>query len=384
MQPRDRKRFRKLLDESKNFESLPLRTRLTDDEVARFAVNRYRFPGVEIKARLFRQYPYGEVASHVVGYIGRINDRDLDAHRRMGRDAPNYKGSDYIGKVGARALLRARAARHDRRASRSRSTPAGARCARCRARRRRRATTSRCRSTSSCRRSPRRRSATAAARWWRSTRRRATCSRSSRGPASIRTCSSTASTPRTGSCSTSRRTSRCSTGRCAARIRRARRSSRSSRCRALTSGKRTPTQTIFDPGYFQLPGAAHRFRDDKPGGHGTVDMYKSIVASCDTYYYVLASETDIDDTAPLHVAAGLRPQDRHRHRGRALRRAAVARVEAAALRRQGVPRRAPQVVPRRQHLRRHRPGLQRVHADAARARDRDDRQRRRRRTGRTW
>ena len=65
---------------------------------------------------------------------------------------------------------------------------------------------------------------------------------------------------------------------------------------ALTSGKRTPTQTIFDPGYFQLPGAAHRFNDDKKGGHGTVDMYKSIVASCDTYYYVLASETDIDDT----------------------------------------------------------------------------------------
>ena len=119
---------------------------------------------------------------------------------------------------------------------------------------------------------------------------------------------------------------------------------------ALTSGKRTPTQTIFDPGFFQLPGAAHRFRDDKPGGHGTVDMYKSIVVSCDTYYYMLASETDIDDTHALHVAARLRPQDRHRHRGRAARRAAVARVEAAALRRQELPRGAPQVVPRRQHL----------------------------------
>ena len=65
---------------------------------------------------------------------------------------------------------------------------------------------------------------------------------------------------------------------------------------ALSSGKRTPTQTISDPGYFQLPGAAHRFNDDKPGGHGMVDMYKSIVVSCDTYYYLLASETDIDDT----------------------------------------------------------------------------------------
>src|SRR4029450_1328982 len=99
IQPRDRKRFRKLLDESKNFESMPLRTRLSDEEVARFAVNRYRFPGVDIKARLFRQYPYGEMASHVLGYIGRITDKDLE--RIAGWDEwANYKGSDYIGKVG--------------------------------------------------------------------------------------------------------------------------------------------------------------------------------------------------------------------------------------------------------------------------------------------
>ena len=66
---------------------------------------------------------------------------------------------------------------------------------------------------------------------------------------------------------------------------------------ALTSGKRTPQQSIGDPGFFQLPGSSYRFRDDKPGGHGSVDMYRSVVVSCDTYYYVLASETDIDDTA---------------------------------------------------------------------------------------
>ena len=99
IQPRDRKRFRKLMDESKNFESLPLRTRLSDEEVARFAVNRYRFPGVEIKARLFRQYPYGEHASHVVGYIGRITDKDVERIADWDETA-NYKGSDYIGKVG--------------------------------------------------------------------------------------------------------------------------------------------------------------------------------------------------------------------------------------------------------------------------------------------
>src|SRR5512144_279764 len=99
IQPRDRKRFKKLLDESKNFESMPLRTRLSDEEVARFAVNRYRFPGVDIKARLFRHYPFEEVASHVIGYIGRINDKDNE--RIAGwEETANYKGSDYIGKVG--------------------------------------------------------------------------------------------------------------------------------------------------------------------------------------------------------------------------------------------------------------------------------------------
>ena len=75
---RDRKRFKKLMEESKRFESLPIRTRLSDVEVARFAANRYRFPGVEIKARLFLQYPKGEMASHVISYIGRINDKDLE------------------------------------------------------------------------------------------------------------------------------------------------------------------------------------------------------------------------------------------------------------------------------------------------------------------
>src|ERR1043165_9801393 len=70
---RDRARFRKLLAETRNAESLPIRTRLSDEEVAKFAANRFRFEGVEIKARLFRQYPYGDVASHAIGYMGRIN-----------------------------------------------------------------------------------------------------------------------------------------------------------------------------------------------------------------------------------------------------------------------------------------------------------------------
>ena len=63
---RDRARFRKLLSESRNADSLPIRTRLTDEEAARFAANRFRHEGVEIKARLFRQYPFGEDRKSVV------------------------------------------------------------------------------------------------------------------------------------------------------------------------------------------------------------------------------------------------------------------------------------------------------------------------------
>ena len=74
----DRGRFKKLREESKRFESLPIRTRLSDEEVARFAANSYRFPRVELKARLFRKYPKGKSFSHVVGYINRINDKDLE------------------------------------------------------------------------------------------------------------------------------------------------------------------------------------------------------------------------------------------------------------------------------------------------------------------
>ena len=101
IQPRDRSRFRKLRSEIKGAESLPIRTRLTDDEVARFAANAYRFPGVEIKARLFRNYPMGEVASHALGY--RADQRqDLERLEADGVQA-NYKGSDFIGKAGIEA-----------------------------------------------------------------------------------------------------------------------------------------------------------------------------------------------------------------------------------------------------------------------------------------
>lgn len=99
IQPRDRKRFKRLMDESKNFESLPIRTKLTDEEVARFTAQRYRFPGVEVKARLFRNYPLGEVGSHLLGYIGRINQAEKEVIDES-ENAANYRGTEYIGKLG--------------------------------------------------------------------------------------------------------------------------------------------------------------------------------------------------------------------------------------------------------------------------------------------
>ena len=99
IQPRDRRRFKRLREESKSFDSLPIRTRLSEEEVARFSAQRYRFPGVEIKARLFRQYPYGELASHVIGYIGRINAREKERIDEEDEDG-NYRGTEYIGKLG--------------------------------------------------------------------------------------------------------------------------------------------------------------------------------------------------------------------------------------------------------------------------------------------
>ena len=99
--PRDRRRFKRLREDSRSFDSVPIRTRLSDEEVARFAAQRYRFPGVEIKARLFRNYPNGDVASHVLGYIGRINQREKEAMEDWDdEEIANYKGTDHIGKLG--------------------------------------------------------------------------------------------------------------------------------------------------------------------------------------------------------------------------------------------------------------------------------------------
>ena len=88
-------RFRSELRQKRRFDNVTLKNNLSEEEVAVFAVNRHRFPGFEIKARLTRYYPLGSQFAHLVGYVGRINAQEL------GRiDAANYSGTTHIGKEG--------------------------------------------------------------------------------------------------------------------------------------------------------------------------------------------------------------------------------------------------------------------------------------------
>ncbi len=97
--PRDKRRFRRLRADWKHFDTIPLKTRLTEEEVAKLAAQRFMFPGVEIKARQFRTYPLGATATHVLGYIGRMSPADVRRIEEQGQSS-NYAGTTHIGKVG--------------------------------------------------------------------------------------------------------------------------------------------------------------------------------------------------------------------------------------------------------------------------------------------
>ena len=295
IEPRDRKRFRKLMEESKDFETLPLRTRLSDEEVARFVVNRYRFPGVEIRARLFRQYPFGAIASHVLGYIGRINDRDVERIAAWDATA-NYRGTDTIGKAGVELSYEQEL--HGTTGVEEVEVDANGRAVR------------------TLKRTPpiagdnlrlsidigMQQVAEAAF----GDRRGALVAIDPGNGDVLAFVSKPGFDPNLfvdgiDSASWQELNESPDKPLLDRPLRGAYPPGSTIKpylaLAALQSGKRTPGQTIFDPGYFQIPGQSHKFRDDKPGGHGVVDMYKSLVESCDTYYYTLASETDIDDTA---------------------------------------------------------------------------------------
>jgi len=290
---RDRVRFRKLLQETRNAESLPVKNRLSDEEVAKFAANRFRFEGVEIRARLFRQYPFGDVGSHVLGYLGRINTQDQQKLEDDGVGA-NYRGTDYIGKAGVEATYESElhgttgfeqveidaAGRGIRTLSRTASQPGS------------NATLEldmRLQQVAEIAFGDRRGALVAVdpssggvlalvskpgfdpnlfvdgidPQYWAELQGSPDKPLNNRAVSGLYPPGSTLK-PYLA-------------------------------LAALETGKRTPRSSIFDPGYFDFGG--RRFRDDKKGGHGTVDLYKSIVDSCDTYYYHLANDMGIEAIA---------------------------------------------------------------------------------------
>jgi len=301
IQPKDRKRFKRLLDEAKNFESIPIRTRLSDADVASFAAQRYRFPGVEVKARLFRQYPLGAIGSHAIGYIGRITERDQKWIEEAEQTA-NYKGTDHIGKTGLEQHYEFEL--HGETGYEQVEIDAGGRALR------------------SLKRIP---------------------------PVSGNNLQLTLDTklqeiteqafgdrkgalvaidPNTGGILALVSTPTFDPNLFVDGISPDNWKELNEHpdkpminrtingayppgstfkpfmaLAALEMGKRTPNQSISDPGYFNF--GNHQFRDDKKGGHGSVDMYKSIVHSCDTYYYILANDMGIDNISKFMGSLGL-------------------------------------------------------------------------------
>jgi penicillin-binding protein 2 len=290
---KDRKRFQKLLSESRNFDSLPIRTRLSDEEVARFAANRYRFRGVEIKARLFRQYPMGETAAHVLGYIGRISEKDQQRLEAQSLDG-NYKGSEHIGKIGIEQSYEKEL--HGQTGFEQVEVDAGGRAVR---------TLSRNAPVSGnnlvltidielqkiAEQALGDRKGAVVAIEPSTGEVLAFASRPSFDPNLFVDGIDTANWDALNTSPDKPLLNR--------PLRGAYPPGSTFKpfmaLAALATGKRTPEQAIADPGYFNFGG--HRFRDDKVGGHGMVDMYKSIVQSCDTYYYMLANDMGIDTIA---------------------------------------------------------------------------------------
>jgi len=297
---RERVRFRKLLQETRNAESLPLKNRLSDEEVAKFAANRFRFEGVEIKGRLFRQYPFGDVGSHVLGYLGRINTQDQAKLEEEGVGA-NYRGTDYIGKSGIEAAYEPElhgttgfeqveidaAGRGIRTLSSTPSQPGNNITL---------TLDMRLQQVAEVAFGDRRGALVAIdpanggiralvskpgfdpnlfvdgidPQYW------AELNGSIDKPLNNRAISGLYPPGSTIKPYLA--------------------------LAALETGKRKPSSTIFDPGFYDFGG--RRFRDDKKGGHGTVDMYKSIVESCDTYYYNLSNDLGIDAIAKFLAPFG--------------------------------------------------------------------------------
>ena len=292
IQPRDRRRFKRQLEESKSFESLPIRNRLTDEELARFIAQRYRFPGVEVKARLFRNYPYGELGSHLIGYIGRINQSEKQAMEDWSEEQQaNYRGTEYIGKLGLEQSYENEL--HGVTGFEEMETSAGGRATR------RLASQPATPGNTLVLSIDIRLQALVEQLY--GSRRGALVAMDPRNGEVLAFVSKPTFDPNLfvdGIDAENWRELNESLDK--PLLNRALRGTYPPgstykpymALAALATGKRNPQQAISDPGYFWF--GNHKFRDDKEGGHGYVDMYRSIVHSCDTYYYILASDMGVD------------------------------------------------------------------------------------------
>ena len=301
IQPRDRRRFKKLLDETRTIESLPIRTHLSDEEVARVVAQRYRFPGFEVRARLFRDYPRGGFGSHLLGYISRLGDKDVEKIEQREQEA-NYRGTTHFGKSGLEQHYEFDL--HGITGFEQVEVDAGGRAVRVLARtppiagnNLKLTVDARLQEVAEKAFGERRGALVAiepatggimalvsmptfdpnlfvdgiAGQDWDE------LNNSPNKPMLNRALNGAYPPGSTFKPFMA--------------------------LAALASGKRTPEQAIADPGFFRF--GNHTFRDDKKGGHGLVDMYKSIVVSCDTYYYHLANDLGIDGIADFMGRLGL-------------------------------------------------------------------------------
>ena len=299
--PKDRRNFKRSLEDSRNMGTFPLRSMLNEAETARFMANRYRFPGVEIRARSFREYPYNELGSHLIGYIGRVSQKDKELMQAEveGAKADNpdalqasfLSGIQYVGKIGLEQSYE----------TVLRGVPGYDQV------------------------------------------------EITAGGKPVRTLSSSPSVPGKnvvlsvdiklqylveqlyGNFRGAFVAIEPETGDILAFVSKPNFNPNDfvegidsvtwkelndspqkplynrplkgiyppgstykpfMALAALENQKRTPSQAISDPGYFNF--GNHTFRDDKKGGHGMVDMQKSIVESCDTYYYLLARDMGVN------------------------------------------------------------------------------------------
>jgi penicillin-binding protein 2 len=290
--PGQLRRYRRLLSESHEFETVPLKSKLTDEEVAILAANRYRLPGVEVKARLFRNYQAGPGMAHVLGFVGRINDRDLKRLRETNVER-NYKGSAHIGKTGLEQSYEALL--HGRTGFDQMETDASGRAVRM---------------LSRIPPVPGK-----DLRLHLDVELQAVAERAFGDYLG----GLVALDPNTGGVlalvsrpgfdpnlfvdgidpeswkGLNESPERPMVNRVLRGIYPPGSTLKPFMALAgLELGLRRPGDSIVDPGYFSLPNSRHRFRDWKPGGHGVVDLKRSISQSCDTYYYKLAVDMGID------------------------------------------------------------------------------------------